>query len=323
MSLRGAWGAAPAQIRGVLLVALAAFGFSSMHTVIRFLASDLHPFEIAFFRNLFGLVALIPALIATGRRRLRTDHLRLHLLRSCLQLVSMLLFFYALSVTPLARVSAMSFTGPLFATVGAVVFLGEAIHARRIVALLVGFAGALIVMRPAPAAGGEGPELAASGLALDPGVVLVLLSSFGWSIALIVIKVLSRTDSSVTLAMWMGIFMAPLSLVPALFVWRWPEPGDYFWLALMGVVGVGGHLAMSQAFKETDATAVLPVDFTRLVWASLLGFLVFGERPELATWIGGAVIFASTTYIAWREARANRDAGDDGHRPLADEPQAS
>ena len=291
-SLGTIWADAPAQLRGVLLVAVASLGFSSMHAVIRFLAADLHPFEIAFFRNLFGLVVLLPVLIRRGGAPLRTNRLGLHLFRSCLQIVSMLLFFYALSRTPLARVSAMSFTAPLFATIGAVLVLGEKIHARRVVALIVGFSGAMIVMRPS--------------LDMDPGMLMVLGSSFGWSIALLAIKVLSRDDSSMTLAMWMGIFMAPLSFIPALLVWQWPAPGDYLWLALMGTVGVTSHLAMAQAFKEADATAVLPVDFTRLIWASILGFVVFGERPELATWIGGATIFASSTYIAVREARGPR-----------------
>ncbi|MEE2778660.1 MAG: DMT family transporter [Acidobacteriota bacterium] len=274
----------------MLLVAAAGLGFSSMHAVIRFLSSDLHPFQIAFFRNLFGLIALSPVLTRRGLTPLKTDQIRLHFGRSCLQIVSMLSFFYALTLTPLARVSALSFTAPLFATIGAVVFLREEIHARRVVALLVGFGGAMIVVRPS--------------LEMEPGVMLVLGSSFGWSIALLAIKVLSRKDSSITLAMWMGIFMAPLSLIPALMVWRWPAPGDYFWLALMGTVGMTGHLAMAQAFRETDATVALPADFTRLIWASLFGYFIFNETPGLATWVGGSIIFASTTYIAIREARA-------------------
>jgi drug/metabolite transporter (DMT)-like permease len=259
-----------------------------MHAMIRFLSGQIHPVEIAFFRNLFGLAILAPMLMR-GMHHLRTRRLRLHFLRAVLQLGSMLAFFTALGLAPLARVSAMSFTAPLFATLGAVLFLGETIHARRVGALLVGFAGAMIVMRPT--------------VSIELGMVLVLFSSFGWSIALLVIKVLSRDDSSLTLTLWMGIFMAPLSLLPALAVWTWPEPRDYLLLAVMGATGAVSHLAMAQAFRRADATAVLPVDFTRLLWASLFGFFFWGELPQPATWVGGALIFASTTYIAVREAR--------------------
>ncbi len=274
----------------MLLVAIAAVGFSTMHALIRILSADLHPFEIAFFRNFFGLLVLAPVLVRRGIAPLHTTRLPLHALRSVLQMGSMLLFFTALTLTPIARVSAMGFTAPLFATIGAVLFLGEALHRRRIAALALGFAGAMIVLQP--------------GAEIDTGLFLVLLSSAGWAIALLVIKTISSTDSSLTLGLWMGIFMAPLSLIPAAFVWTWPAPGDYPWLVLMGAVGTLAHLCMAEAFVQADASAVLPVDFTRLVWASLLGFFIFGEVPELPTWIGGAIIFASTTYITYREARS-------------------
>jgi len=282
------------QLRGMLLVALAAFGFSSMHAMIRLLSASLHPFEVAFFRNFFGLLILTPVLLRRGLAPLRTKRLPLHALRSVLQMGSMLLFFTALSLTPIARISAMSFTAPLFATVGAVLFLREAIHARRVAALLVGFAGAMIVMRP--------------GAEMDTGLVLVLLSSAGWAVALLVIKSLSSSDSSLTLALWMGLFMAPLSLFPAALVWTWPDAGDYLLLVVMGATGTASHLCMAEAFRKADASAVLPVDFTRLVWASLLGLVIFGEVPELPTLIGGTVIFTSTAYIAYREARISARA---------------
>ena len=115
----------------------------------------------------------------------------------------------------------------------------------------------------------------------------------------------------------MGLFMTPLSLVPALFVWQWPTAEEYAWMLLMGAVGSLAHVAMAQAFKLAEATAVLPLDFTRLIWASALGFFIFGEAPELFTWIGGLTIFASTTYIAYREAKLNaaRAASASAPRP--------
>ena len=290
LALSALWQRVSPPVRGTLLIAAAALGFSAMHAMIRFLSGDLHAFQIAFFRNFFGLLVLTPTLLGRGRRRLRTDKLFLHVGRSLLQLFSMLLFFSALGLSPLARVSALSFTAPLFATLGAILFLRERVHARRAIALGMGLSGAMIVVRPT----GD----------IDTGTILVVLASAVWAVALLIIKVIARTDSSVTLALYMGLLMAPMSLVPALFVWRWPAPADYLWLFVMGLVGVLSHLAMGQAFKEADASLVLPVDFTRLLWASLLGYFFFQELPALSTWIGGALIFASATFIAYRESVA-------------------
>ena len=287
--LRLAYDRAPGTLRGMLLIAVASLGFSVMHVLIRLLSSELHPFEVAFFRNLFGVVVLLPVLARIGLGVLRTGRLPLHALRSALGLASMLLFFTALSRTGLPKVTAMSFTAPLFATAGAVLVLREKIHARRIAALLIGFLGTLIVMRPD---GG-----------IDSGVVMVLASSALWAIAILTIKALSHTESSFAVTLYTGMFMAPLSLVPASFVWSWPSGREYLWLALMGTIGTLSQLLMTQSFREADATAVLPVDFTRLLWASVFGMLVFGEVPELATLVGGTLIFVSTTYITYREAR--------------------
>ena len=143
---------------------------------------------------------------------------------------------------------------------------------------------------------------------IDAGVVMVLVSSALWAVALLTIKALSHTESSFPVTFYTGMFMAPLSFMPAAFVWSWPTGREYAWLALMGTVGTISQLIMTQAFREADATAVLPVDFTRLLWASLFGMLVFNESPELATLIGGTLIFVSTTYITYREARLARAA---------------
>ena len=141
---------------------------------------------------------------------------------------------------------------------------------------------------------------------INPGALLVVASSVVWAGAMILIKILGRTESSVTTTLYMALFMAPASLAPALFVWQWPAPETWVWLVLIGGFGVVGHLSLAQALKEADATRVLPVDFTRLLWASLLGFIIFGEIPDLWTWVGGAVIFAATTYVAL-QGRGRRD----------------
>ncbi len=282
------------NLRGLLLIAASALGFSAMHAMIRFLAGDIHPFEIAFFRNFFGIAVLVPLLLRTGAKHLKTDRFPMHLLRAVLQLASMLLFFSAIAISPLAKISAMSFSAPLFASIGAILFLGEAIRLPRVVALVLGFTGALIVAQP--------------GTEMEPGMVLALLSSVVWAIAILVIKTIARTDSSVTLALYMGILMAPMSLIPAVFVWTWPSPVDYFWLFLMGTTGTVSHLAMAEALKIGDASVVMPADFSRLLWASALGWIFFSQVPSTSAWIGGTLIFLSATFIGIREARAARTA---------------
>jgi drug/metabolite transporter (DMT)-like permease len=284
----------PAPLRGVFFMLVSTILFTGMQVTVRHVSEELHPFEIAFFRNFFGLLVVSPLLFRFGFGALQTPKLKLHALRGALQTAGMMLFFTALTLAPLAQTVSLSFTAPLFTTILAIVILRERAGWRRWAALIAGFVGAWIVIRP--------------GLAVvNTGALLVILSSCVWAGSMIIIKILSRTESSLTITLYMGLFMAPLSLIPALFVWQWPGGQTLMFLVLVGAFGGVGHLALAQAFKESDATAVLPYDFTRLIWASALGFLVFAEVPDLWTWVGGSVIFSSTVYIAFRETRLKKD----------------
>jgi drug/metabolite transporter (DMT)-like permease len=276
--------------RGIVLMLAAAFCFAAMHALIRFMTQELHPFEVAFFRNFFGMIILVPIFIREGPKILRTNRISFHIARGLLQVVAMLSFFYALSITPLATVSALGFSAPLFTSVFAIFILGEVIRTRRIVALIAGFVGTLIIVQP-------GSEM------FDVGSLLVVGSSAVWAVAMIIIKIQSRTESSVTITMYMALIVTPLSLIPALFVWEMPSLESIAWMMLLGTFGTLGHLALTQAFRHADATAVLPFDFTRLIWASIFGFILFAEVPGIWAWVGGIIIFTATTYIAYREAR--------------------
>jgi len=275
----------------------AAFGSGCVAGLVRYIAGDLHPFEIVFFRSLFAFVVLGPWLVKAGWGALRTRRLGWHVARAGLNVVAMLTYFYAVAITPLAQAASLNFVSPLFATIFAVLLLHEPLRLRRVAALAVGFLGAWIIIRP-------GTE------AVSLGAILVLISAAVWGLALIVIKVLSKTDSAFTIAALAGLLITPLSLVPALFVWQWPAPATWGWLFALGIVGAAMHITGAQAFRLSDATAVLPVDFTKLAWSALIGYVFFAEVPEIWVWIGGAVIFASTVYIAYREsheAKSRRD----------------
>ena len=207
-------------------------------------------------------------------------------------------------MVPVADAVALSFTAPLFTTILAIIILKEVVRLRRWTATLVGFAGAMLILRPGFAT-------------VDPVLLLVILSSAGMAAAFIVIKILSRTESSSTIVAYLNLFMVPAALVPALFVWQWPTAGEYLWLFLIGVFGTCAHLAMTKAFSIAETTVVMPFDFTRLPFTALIGYIAFSEVPDLWTWIGAAVIFASTFYIARREAQIERAASRsaEGNQP--------
>ena len=292
-ALLEAWAAQPASVRGIVMMCVSTVAFSAMHALVRFVSQDLPPVQVAFFRNLFGLAALMPLLIRSRFGMLRTSRIGLHVLRGVINLAAMLMFFTALSMTPLAKVTALSFTAPIFMAVMSVFFLGETFRLYRWLAIFAGFAGTLVILRP--------------GLVeLETGPLLVIASAALWAVAMIVIKVLSRTDSSVTIVAWMGIFLCVFSFAPALWVWQPVSWANLGWLALIGVFGSVAQVTLSQALKETDPTAVLPFDFLKLVWTAMIGAWFFAEIPDLYTWIGAAMVFSAGLFIAFRERRAGR-----------------
>lgn len=286
----------PSHLRGILAIILATVVMTGMQAVIRSLSGELHPFEIAFFRCLFGVVVLIPMVVRLGLPAFRTRQPRLVIARGVLNSGAMLAFFMALGLAPLATVTALGFSAPLFATIGAVLILGERIRARRIAALVAGFVGVLTIVRPFE-------------MSLDTGTLLAISGSALWGACLIIIKIMSRTESSLSITLYMGLVMTPLVGVAAAFVWVWPGPGDLALLFLIGTLGTIGQWLMAQSFREAEASAVLPFDFLRLLWAGAFGYVLFGEIPDLWTWIGGTIIFGAATYVVLREAQVSGRPG--------------
>ena len=265
-----------------------------MHTAVRHLGQELPVAEVVFFRNLFGLLAVLPLVLREGVGRLRTRRPGLHLLRSCIGIAAMWLWFYALSVVPVAEATALSFTSVIFGSIAATLLLGERMRLRRWSAVGLGFLGALVILRP-------------GFQELSPGLLAVIVSSVFWALALILVKHLSRSDSVVCIVALNQLLLTVFSAAPAIAVWQPPTLEQLAWLMGVGTCATLGHILMTTAFKLGDATAVFPVDFTRLLWAAAAGYLVFGEVPDRWTWIGGSIIFASTAYITYREAKVRRD----------------
>ena len=280
-------------LRGIGFMVLACVFFGVMHVGVRHVTQSIHPFEAAFFRNVFGLLVLAPSFITHGWRPLRTRRFGLHCVRAALNVVAMLSFFYALSITPVVLVQALAFTSPLFTAVLAVLILGERLRVRRITAIAVGFAGTLLIIRP-----GVQP--------IELGPVLVLVSSAVWGYVVILIKSLSRTDSAVTITAYMVLLMSPMTLVCALFVWTWPSVGELAVLAAIGISGTLAQMCMTQSLRLTETTVVLPFDFTKLVWSALFAWLLFGELIDSWTLLGSLVIFSGGLYVAYRERQLTR-----------------
>jgi drug/metabolite transporter (DMT)-like permease len=277
------------RLRTVLMMLVATLLFSGMHATIRYMSRELHPFEIVFFRNLFGIVAVLPWFLRYGLQPLRTTRFPLHATRACLNICSMFCFFYALSITPLAEAATLSFMGPVFSTVFAVLFLKEVVGAWRWIAIAIGFGGTLVILRPGFVDVGLGPLLAVS-------------SAIIWAVTVIGIKELTKTDSAVTITSYMILLLVPLALIPASFVWEWPTWRQLGWLCLLGTLGSTGHLFMNQALREAETSLVMSLDFSRLVWVALIGFVVFAELPTIYTWIGGIMIVGAV-FVTYREQK--------------------
>lgn len=277
-------------VRALLWMFLSTALLSGMHAMVRHLGGHLHPFEIAFFRNLFGLAAVMPLIFTVGLAGLHSRRPKLQVLRGTTGLLAMLGWFYGLTIVPIATATALSFSAALFASLGAVLFLGEKMHLRRWSAVALGIIGVIIVLRPGAAS-------------FDPGTLFIVGSALLWGFNVVIVKQLSKTDSTVSIVAWMSATLTVLSFIPALFVWQWPTMTDLLWLALIGLTGTCGHLTMVKALKLADATAVMSVDFSRLIWTTAMGSLIFADRIDLLAWIGGSIIFVSGLYILYRESK--------------------
>ena len=291
-------------------MAISGMAFVGMHAAVKSVSDSLPPFEVAFFRALIGFLVLSPLLLTIGLRLLATKRPKLHAIRGVINGLSMLCFFTGVTMTPLAELTALSFTAPIFATVLAMLFLGEKVGPRRWLAIMIGFFGTLVILRPGL-------------IDISLGPILILSAAMVWAIALMLIKMLTRTESSVTITMYASLWLTAICALPAFYVWVWPTPIDYLWLLLIGCLGTIGQTTMNQSLKLANASAVLPVEFTKLIWAALLGFMLFAEIPDIFTWIGAILIFTSTTYIGIREAYLRRIANTEKETTEILDPAAS
>lgn len=265
-----------------------------MASGVKHLSNEMNPFMICFYRCFVGLIILFPFVAYNNFKALKTKNIKLQFFRSFINVISMISWFSAIGIMHLEKATALGFTTPLFTTILAVIILREVIRIHRMTALLIGFIGVLIIIRP-----GFVP--------LDFGTLLMLTASLSFSVVLIMVKKLSDIDSSLTIIFYHLLFMTPLTLIVAIFFWEGINRDQLLIFILMAVAGLIAHWCMAQSLKLSDTTFVMPFQFTKLVWASIIGFYFFSELPSLWTWIGGTIIFISVMYITYRETTVKKN----------------
>ena len=278
----------PSSLFAISLMIISGLFFVLMHSAVKYLSKEVHIFEIAFFRCALVIFVLAPIIFQQGKKIFKTKQPKVQFLRITTNSVAMLCFFYGISTTPLAQLTTLGFTVPIFATILAVIFIKEKIRLRRTTALIVGFIGTIIVMRP--------------DISIELGALLIIFSSFLWSICLIFIKKLTETDSAVTISLYFGIGMIPATFALALPVLEMIDLRQFIILIFIAVTGTLAQTIMNSALEKGELALLLPFDFLRLIWSVLIGYALFSEEPTITLWLGGFLIIGSTSYIAWREA---------------------
>lgn len=299
----------PPLLRAALYMLLSTVGFGLMAVTIRLASKTESTLEIAFFRNFFGLIALLPLLLgpalrtpnprAAFRKTVHTTRLSRYGVRALIGMIGMFLGFWSIANLPLSQAIALAYSSPIFVTIAAVLMLGEVVRIRRWLAVAIGFIGMLVIVRP-------------FSHTFTLGSLVAVAAAITSAIVAIQIKELSTTDGPDTIVFWTYMLWVPMSLVAALFQWHWPQGITWLWLALTGALGTVGQVMWTRALKLGEVSALTPISFVQLVVVTIAGWLLFDEHVDRWTLLGAGIIFASTAYIAHREAQLARQ-----HRSIA------
>jgi len=283
------------NVHGALWMLASAVAFTVMMTLIKFLGEDYPAALQTFYRQLAGFVILVPVIARHRRAAFATTRPGILLFRASAGTVGLIFSFYAFQKLPLADANALSFTRTLWLVPLAAFVVREKVGPLRVFAAAVGFLGVLVMLRPSP-----------EGLALGLPALAMLASSFLFALTVTGMKVMTRDHSPMVLLVWAATLGLVFSLPGAFLTWRWPTPLDLGLLAAMGVIGTATQWCYIKGMQIGDAAAMAPIDYTRLVFAALAGFLLFQETPTVWTIAGAAVVVASTLFITWREHRTAR-----------------
>ncbi|MBA4175295.1 MAG: EamA/RhaT family transporter [Leptothrix sp. (in: Bacteria)] len=293
--LRGRWHARTAQlsptVRGLLWSSASGLLFCLLNAVLRGLSQHLDPMQTQFLRYLFGLLVLLPLVWHGGLAAYRPNNLGGQFTRGAVHTLGLVLWFMALPHLPLADLTAIGFTTPLFIMIGAALLLREPMRGSRWLATTLGFVGVLLVV---------GPRLSGSG----GGWHLLMLSSAPvFAASFLITKVLTRTETPGVIVVWQALSVTLFSLPMALWGWQWPSAAQWAGFALAGLLGSSAHYCLTRSYRIADISSTQSVKFLELLWAAALGWLLFADVPTQTTLLGGAVIVAATLWVARRERR--------------------
>ena len=278
----------------IILALIASFCAVLMSVFLKLAQEDSNVFTIGFLRFFFGLLLITPIIIQSNFKIYNTINFKLHILRCIINVPMMIFGFAALTYIPLEQIKAIGFLSPILVVILSVIFLGERIYLIRTFSLILGFIGTLIILRP-------------GFIEINIGVYMVLASALLWSCVIIITKFMSKNDSAMTILTFQYTFVTLFTLPLAIIYWINPSFESLIYTLLAAIVGTVLHLCINNAYKLSDLSIIQPVWFTQLVFASFLGFIIFGSLPDFFTWIGAILVFISVLIITYRENYLKKD----------------
>ena len=282
------------NFKAIILALIASFCAVLMSVFLKLAQEDSNVFTIGFLRFFFGLLLITPIIIQSSLKIYNTINFKLHILRCIINVPMMIFGFAALTYIPLEQIKAIGFLSPILVVILSVIFLGERIYLIRTFSLILGFIGTLIILRP-------------GFIEINIGVYMVLASALLWSCVIIITKFMSKNDSAMTILTFQYTFVTLFTLPLAIIYWNNPSFISLIYTLLAAIVGTVLHLCINNAYKLSDLSIIQPVWFTQLVFASFLGFIIFGSLPDFFTWIGAILVFISVLIITYRENYLKKD----------------
>ena len=278
----------------IFLIIISIIFGTLMGTFIKLAQEELNVFTTGFLRFFFGFLIIIPYILKTKFEVFSTKNLKIHILRSALNLPAMLLGFAALAMLPLEKMTAIHFIVPIIVTILAVIFLKEKIYLYRSIALVMGFLGMLIILRPGI-------------IDISIGIYMALISSLIWSVVIILTKKVSKDDSAITILSHQYVYMSLFSFPLVIYFWDQPSLKTIIFILCAAMSGTILHIALNHAYKLVDVTMTQPYSFLGLVVSSIIGYFVFSDKPDFYTWLGASVIFCGVLLISYREFQLNKE----------------
>ena len=278
----------------IFLIIISIIFGTLMGTFIKLAQEELNVFTTGFLRFFFGFLIITPYILKTKFEVFSTKNLKIHILRSALNLPAMLLGFAALAMLPLEKMTAIHFIVPIIVTILAVIFLKEKIYLYRSIALVMGFLGMLIILRPGI-------------IDISIGIYMALISSLIWSVVIILTKKVSKDDSAITILSHQYVYMSLFSFPLVIYFWDQPSLKTIIFILCAAMSGTILHIALNHAYKLVDVTMTQPYSFLGLEVSSIIGYFVFSDKPDFYTWLGASVIFCGVLLISYRELQLNKE----------------